>query len=185
MTKYRPPDSTAEPFLSTEYWTLFLFMRRWLGERTRESSELFRSQFGSEMEIGCELHPEISSNTGNGRLQNLYPDGKDYKQYFILENNWVCIMCIFTQKVKILRHLRDNLVQIWLTYRGRNWGPGRGVLVVQLGLEAGFLTASLGLLLLPHTASQGVKKWKIQSANWLCCQTINMNNIFWLNQLSV
>ena len=40
----------------------------------------FRSQVGSEMEIGCELHPETSSHTRTEGLLTSNAEGKDHKQ---------------------------------------------------------------------------------------------------------
>lgn len=80
MTKYRPPDSATESFFSAEYYTAFLLMRRRLREGPgRAVSYPFRSQVGSEMEIGCELHPETSSHTRAAGLLTSNAEGKDHK----------------------------------------------------------------------------------------------------------
>lgn len=84
----------------------------------RAVSCLFRSHIGSEMEIGWKLHPERSPHTRHAGLLTscTCKDGKDHKQGRHLlpshTGKWLNMYTIVPSKMKILRHLRDNLVQI-------------------------------------------------------------------------
>lgn len=77
----------------------------------------------------------------------------------MLENDWVCIKQ-YSRRWKLYTPSRDNLIQIWLTYTWRNWGPGEEAESGRWLSWSGslvFWQPGSDLFFLPNTVSQGVK----------------------------
>lgn len=126
-----PLDSTTESFLSIEYWNSFSLYERETkeGDQREQWAALLRSQAGSEVKVGCELYPEISSHTRNVGLLTSRTRQRPQAEHDPLTSHTgkgLNVHTVVLLKVKILRSLRDNLVPIGLIYKGRNWGLGSG-----------------------------------------------------------